>query len=261
MATINKALKTAQEGGDYCIKGVIVAKQIFFKRREGQISKLLIEIIVDQNGDVFEVKSWSETKAYTVFRRFQPNDHVQIEAWAQIREPNRKYSLAKGEIYGRWFMIPIDGFKLNNGIHCFSRIENYHKAQRKPANVVGLFREIVEGPRRCSARGHTMVQGHYLRLVDESCQYFQVLIWTNPNLEKASKSTVESFKADDLILVIFAREQEERYRVKTSGFYTLTTTYPAIANPTCVSEQVYSNFRRGQQSLKSECYSRFEPGN
>lgn len=259
MTSISKAIKVAEQGGEYTIKGQLVSRQIFFTRRDGQVGKLLVEVIADQHGELFEVKCWSDKKAYTVYKKFEPNAYVEISASTQIREPNRKYSPAKGEIYSSWFITPIDEFKLKSGVPCFSRITEYHKFGVKPANVAGSFRELVQGPVRKNARGRIIIQGYYLRLIDECCNLFQALIWVNPNLEKGLKCPIKNCGLDDVVLIVAAREQEERYKNNTAGFYTLTTTYPAVVNPRCISKQIYLNLRKGRQSSLSERCIRFDP--
>ena len=251
MTTIQKAMKIASQEGDWTVKGKLVCRQIFVKRRDGQTSKLLIEVFVDLDGAVIEVKSWSEKKAYTVFRKFKQDECIEIAASGPVREPNSKYSMAKCEIYARWFLTPIDNFKLRNYIHCVSNIEKYHLSTKKPASVVGLYEQSTVGPKKMSRSGHLIAQGYYVRLMDDMGRSYQVLVWSNVHLDKG-KPPLAHCDNNSVVLIIYAREQEERYRRNTPGYYTLTSTYPPVVNPDCVSPHTRANLRRRRQSLDCE---------
>lgn len=268
MTSIAKALKSLEEDeqAQWMIRGQLLSRQIFTSRREGQTRKLLVLVLVDSDGQLIEVKSWSEKKVYTVYRKFREQSLLLISgSGSAFREPNRKYSKAKCEIYSRWFLTeqtrePVD---LTTGgprnyLNVISDIQKFHlKTPNKPATIVGLLYEFGRGPVRKSRGGYILAQGYYVKLLDERGRMFQVLVWSNVTIEKGRfalnycNNDDDSSRHENLVLILFAREQDIRYQSRTQGIYTLTSTYPPVVNPQCLRDSTRFNLLKHSLTIEN----------
>lgn len=236
--TINRALAKAESGDSWTITGRIVCRHIFFSSNG---SKLLTELIVDADGNAFELKTWSETKAFTVYRKFGEDEVVQCTSVGAITMPDRDFSGAKGQHHGQWYLDDGAYFKFKNYFNCFSNLEKYQQASKRPASIAGVFISLSDsGP---YARG---VQGRYLKLMDEDGRIFQVLVWI-PNFDY-NKQPIINCEEDSgrIVLIPYAREQEKEYKTRT---YTLTTTYPPVVDSECINPKVKDNLKYAWRNI------------
>lgn len=234
MRTIKEA--SLQPGSNWVLQLKLIDKQIFTIRKRDGTRVLLILFCADQDGDCVELKSWSDKKVYTVYRKFDIDDSLKVSGSGNLQPPNPNYSMAKSEVYSSWYAEPINNFQPRKFIPCISNIERYFNLNKKLASVVGTFHEFIKGPARLSGTRIT-VQGYYVKLVDDSGNLYQVLVWHTKRIER-SKFPLFHSKPGDIILIPYAREQEKWFREQQYqngvDLYTLTSTYPPVVNSECI---------------------------
>lgn len=246
-SSIKKALK--QEPGDaWQIRGKLVTHQIFSTRKNGTISHLLILLLADEEGDVIEIKNWSEKKSFTVYRKFKPNQPLLVSGTSYFKEPNRNFSMAKCETYSRWWADRVEDFRLNNYIHCISNIDQYYNKAKKPASVVGVLEQFFKGPVKKAPGGKITTQGYYVMLTDDAGHLYQVLVWQAMCTGRRFSLT-QAILGSSIVLIPYAREQEERYRALNPDTYILTSTYPPVVDSECVNPKIVRSLKSARQSF------------
>lgn len=248
-----------EPGNQWQIQGKLIDHQVFTVKKDGEIKYLLVMMIVDQQGDIIEFKTWNKVKAFTVYRKFRLEQPVVIDGNGFFREPNRNYSSAKTECYGGWWMDPLEDFRLEKFVQCVSSIDQYDKA-KKPATIMGVFedfaKELNPPARMNRSRTITLAQGVYIRCTGDNKKQFLLLVWQTPR--ERNPAFLNLVPGKSIVLLPYARLQAERFSGRTGNERVLTATYPIIVDPSFVNPNLLKKMRevaaplpRGRRSQHS----------
>lgn len=235
---------------DWSKLGTVLSSHTFRSvNKEGSPTMLLITLLVDEEGQLIEFKTRSIKKVFTVFRKFKQNQQVAVEGSGPFREPKQQFSLAAGEVYGSWYMTRLNDTECrqpNKYLFCLTNIQRFRESARKPATIAGTFVDLVEGPIKRGPNGQFLAKGYYVKLMDDAKNLFQILVWRTRGLEWKS-FPLDSCNHTSVVLVPFAREQEERYRKKWNP-YILTSTYAPVVDSQCIQPKLVHKLVSARQN-------------
>ena len=244
--------------------GTIVSKQVFNKVEDESYHYLMIIVLVTRYGKFVELKSTNENKIDVVYGRFSVGDVVEVETNQDSLQPcEPKFSDALGELYS-WSISKVNPscftqFKI---IRCNVSIQNYYMNTNKPVCMAGLylsFTKSIHAKKFCPSGTELIAQGYYVKLMDINGLIFQVLVWRNVNFDSKNFSLFKCNR-NTVVVILNAREQDERYeQVTPSGYYTLTTTYPPVVDPKCFSPESRERFLELREDLPQSQMKAYYP--
>lgn len=229
--------EASDDSSDWVIHAKLVSCRMFYRGYRGRILQL---VFVDENDHTLELKTFSVTKAYTVYRKLARDQSYEITGSGSIKQSDCQYTPTDYIFCGygpQWMVEPLEDDQVRGRIRCTSNLDTALakiKSQGN-ANLVGAYKTHYLLPQAVKypiGSDEHLIQGYRVALIDELGRLFHVTVWHTKNIDK---NNFELFQCEPGDPVLFLGVRIDDY-VPESKTIKFKSNYNPVLDSGCISE-------------------------